>query len=286
MDLEVNQYGFIGNGYPLETLKKDGKRIIMMGGSSLAGAYTTNDMTIPARVEKLTDHQVLNFGMGGQYIFGNLVKLLSQVLYMEPDIVICLDGFNDAWYLKTLGYVHGLNTPLINWADFSYFHFDQYNGFARKPFMFPPLAFTSIWIGKAYRYLDKNITIVINKRKTAVYQSLLDYHISKGVDLRKVFRNNLETMALILEARGIKGFFYLQPAPDSDLWPFYSLMSVVYEELDGKYEGVRFFDIQSLFHEYEMMNIEKTEYFVDQIHYTDLGNELISKRMAHDLGSL
>lgn len=149
---KTNEFGFISNGSvePLANefpLKSEGTiRVIMLGGSTMAGyGVDSNTKTIPANLERIINSnykedlqqqkyvQVLNFGHPGAHSSIELAKLSQYLVHLEPDVVISLDGFNDAWYAlfehnrQTGEFTHGV----INWADYSYAYYNILSGGSR-----------------------------------------------------------------------------------------------------------------------------------------------------------
>jgi hypothetical protein len=146
---KTNEFGFISNGsveplaneFPLKN--EETIRIIMLGGSTMVGyGVDSNTKTIPAILERIINSnyeeglqkqkyvQVLNFGHPGAHSSIELAKLSQYLVHLEPDVVISLDGYNDAWYSlfehnrQTGKFPHGV----INWADYSYAYYNILSG--------------------------------------------------------------------------------------------------------------------------------------------------------------
>jgi hypothetical protein len=323
--LRVGRHGFILNGsdepegYPE---KPPGLvRIVMLGGSSLAGATATgNDKTIPAQLEALlnqsadgTRFQVLNFGMGGNYSYGELTRLVTEVAYLEPDVVILFDGYNDAHYAMI---EHGraeLDAPLMNWADYSYQYFDTMSGL-RGALRGAPPVMTYAWLLVADA-LGRARGGSVREQREALYRglparALSDWVARRDPALRSVLKTNLDVEAAWAARHGIWLFAYLQPhpweykdtrcerdagvdmvlerrGPELDEAGYVALMrsafqayAEVYRELAVAYadaERVRFTDLRPLFEQVADC------VYNDSIHYNDHGNALIAQRMRADL---
>jgi hypothetical protein len=325
-DLAVGRHGFILNG-PEEPAGFPGKpaglvRIVILGGSSVAGATASgNDKTIAAQLEKLLNadrdasrpFQVLNFGMGGNYSYGEVAKLITEVAYLEPDVVIMFDGFNDAHYANLEHLRAELDAPLMNWADFSYHYFDVMTGL-RGGVRSAPIFMTYSYL-LVESFLGESRRRSVREQRNAIYdalpaRSLSDWIAAGDPQYHSVLRTNVD-FAAAWAARNDVGFIgYLQPHP----WEYKDLSceraadtklmigrlgrsmdesryaetmraafqgyAEAYSELDKAYEDsarVRFIDMRRLFADANEC------IYNDPIHYNDEGNLAIAMRMRDDL---
>ena len=102
--VHINRLGF--RGPEIDPQKPAGVcRIAMLGGSTTYGwGASSDETTIPALLEQylrssgLESLQVINAGVPGYISTQDLMQLQSQVLPLEPDIVILYTGVNDARY--------------------------------------------------------------------------------------------------------------------------------------------------------------------------------------------
>ena len=327
LELKINSFGFIGNGANDPDLNafpekpRNVRRILLLGGSAAAGlGVESNQDTIAAFLERMLNksragfgekYQVLNFGYPGGYTGSELMLLLLNLVYLEPDAVICYDGYNDAWnslfehrrwYLK-----HGI----INWADFSYQHFILLNSIMERSYK--PLkmfTYSSVLISR----LTEN-TVNIEK----FMQSYPFYNLSSKIQnkyplLDNVTFNNLDAMASYCSMNNIKLFSYLQPTALNDKkklteteknrinkwftlflnrdqttsFPEYQSLFVKsfsaleqrYMELGRKYAArpdVHFFSLQDIF-----VNTSQDVYR-DDCHLIREGNRIVAQRMMEDL---
>ncbi len=322
--LKIGKHGFILNGdaepAPFPEKPEGLTRIVILGGSSAAGAKATgNDKTIPARLEALlntgSEHrfQVLNFAMGGNYSYGEVMKLIAEAVYLRPDVVIMLDGFNDAHYANFEHLRVGLEKPLMNWADYSYHYFDAMTvlrGNVRPP---PPvMTYTYLLVQSV---LGKGGAGTVREQRAAIYDALPDRARSDWVAetdplYLSVLKTNLDVAAAWAARNGVWFFGYLQPhpwefkdttceqdagtgmiipnlGPSMDIERYAEIMrsafqgyARVYGELDRAYGDtprVRFMDMRRLFEE------ESQCIYMDSIHYNDDGNAIIANRMYEDL---
>ena len=100
-NLSFNSHGFRGVEFSSEK-PSDVYRIFMVGGSTMLGAETINDTTIPSIVQKMFDEknldlkiEVINAGMGGGNTISELALIKSKIINYNPDLIIMYDGWND-----------------------------------------------------------------------------------------------------------------------------------------------------------------------------------------------
>ena len=104
--LEIDSFGFVHNGdinrKPFN--KKDSIKIFTLGGSSVAGAGSSNECTIAAYLERALNnnsdstYEVINAGQGGYYTPIELTYFIIELVHYKPDYVVSLDGFNDFYH--------------------------------------------------------------------------------------------------------------------------------------------------------------------------------------------
>lgn len=117
--LLIDSYGFVQNDaveLDRSFTKPEGVyRIIISGGSTVAGWGASNNQTTwPAVLERLlqasldearnsgllTNYEtveVINAGVPGYNISQELTRFQTELIYMQPDLVIVFDGINEAW---------------------------------------------------------------------------------------------------------------------------------------------------------------------------------------------
>ena len=333
--LPIGKFGFIENNEESTTFsinKNDNLiRIIMLGGSSTAGSGSSRlSETISAQLEQMINnnlknekskrsYEVLNFGAGGGYSGAELVKFIQYLIYLEPDIVIALDGFNDAWNAIFEKNRIGISSPIINWSDYSYKYFESMNGMHVKRSstdgMLPFMPFTSLAFNRMY----SAVNLVFSDKET-FYNKYPNYILSKEIYkndpfFAKVLRTNLETFAAVACRSNFTFIGALQPHAYSKeeslteneialLNKFekrykaaivnannYSILmnkafdqySKVYSELEKKFsdcESVKFVNLMNAFKE------KKQDTYVDNIHYTPHGNYIIAKKFEGIVYSL
>ena len=101
IELKFNSEGFRGDEFS-QKKPDDIYRIVMVGGSTMLGAETTYDTTIPGIVQKLFDKQypdrkveVINAGVSGGNSHTEYELISNKLVNYEPDLIIMYDGWND-----------------------------------------------------------------------------------------------------------------------------------------------------------------------------------------------
>lgn len=326
-DLKIGRHGFILNRAeePADFPDKPPGlvRIILLGGSSAAGATATgNDKTIPARLEALLNegggarYQVLNFGMGGNYSYGELTRVITEVAYLDPDFVVFIDGFNDAHYANLEHVRSELDAPMMNWADYSYQYFDTMAGL-RGALRAPPPVMTYAYLLVA-DVLGRRREGSVREQRAALYAELpgrafSDWVAKRDPRLTSVLRTNLDVAAAWAARNGVGMLAYLQPhpweykdlscerakgvplmlkrlGPDMDEGRYVAIMrgafqayAKAYAELGAAYADaprVRFIDLRRAFEGVDAC------IYNDSIHYNDDGNLRIATRVRDDLLAL
>ncbi len=102
--LTTDKYGFVHNGDPYRELKSERYTIFILGGSSVAGHGTScNDKTISGQLEQLLRKNypqvdVVNAAVPGYHSPQELDKLIHDVMFYDPDMIIMFGGINDFVY--------------------------------------------------------------------------------------------------------------------------------------------------------------------------------------------
>ena len=100
--VNINSLGFRGGEFNIE--KNDNTfRIFFVGGSTAFGSGSTSDKTtIPGYLQKLFNQEnfnykieVINAGKGGFNSFTEKTLVLETIQYLQPDLIIMYDGWND-----------------------------------------------------------------------------------------------------------------------------------------------------------------------------------------------
>ena len=328
--LKINSHGFIGNGHNdnlLNTFPEKPEnifRVFMLGGSSLAGNAMKNDNshTISAFLEKFLNNssgsknirfQVLNYGISGGWSFSELRRFFAEIIHLEPDMIISLDGWNDSVRANFESDRNAVDVSILNWDQLSYLYFDFFNGFSSST---PPFLFTYTY------YLINNSSamkkIKLKNRKKIYSQhhmtSQTSYLKNKFSNLDFVLFKNLDAISSYSKNNQIYHLVYLQPYAEKNrkvidseqkilddhhkisvinngnLWKrkiYKEIMEKTYQNYEknlisfkDKYKGEKLingYDITNIFE-----NVDKQVY-LDAIHYNSTGNQIISKKIASDI---
>ena len=90
----INNLGYRGGDIRKD--EKTKKRIIVVGGSTAFGTGLQNDdETFERHLEHLLNAEVINAAVVGHASGQELVYLLTELVDLQPDLVITLDGWND-----------------------------------------------------------------------------------------------------------------------------------------------------------------------------------------------
>ena len=201
-------------------------RIMFLGGSSAAGyGATSEENTITAHLEKMLNsntsdkknYQVINFGLFGSYSFQNLISVINKISFLDPDVIISLDGYNDIIYSQ---FLHkccvNLSNPILNWGAQSYEIFDGIHGINKIKKKKWVLTFTRLLAEK----MNKSVYNEENKQfREHIYSVHPEYILSKKIlsnyedsDFNTMnFKINLDFISAWADRNDIKYFAYLQP---------------------------------------------------------------------------
>jgi lysophospholipase L1-like esterase len=96
----INHLGF--RGRELGAKEADRHRVILVGGSAAFGTGLGSDEeTLAAQLEhRLPDTEVVNAAIIGKRSGQELALLVSELVDLEPDQLVTLDGWNDFWAIQ------------------------------------------------------------------------------------------------------------------------------------------------------------------------------------------
>ena len=208
--IEVDNFGFSHNGdknYNKNFFKNKGKkekRILFLGGSTTFGTGASdNTKTYPAQVAKIysqhTSHNkfkasFLNAGVIGYKTPQELLYLKHHLIKLDPDILIFLDGSNDA------------HISLTQKTFDRKFHPMQIKEKDNKKnlFSFPQKLYLLNFLSRFYYKIKVNLN-KISFFKTANLKSY--YHEEASIEMKK----NINEIIKFVNQKEIKIIFYLQP---------------------------------------------------------------------------
>ena len=113
--MTFNSHGLTGEEFS-EKKSNDVYRIIMVGGSTMVGAESQKETTIPAIMQKMFDEQnldmeieVINAGISGGSSLSEYELINDKLQNFEPNLIIMMDGWND------LSIDSSVMSYLLNW---------------------------------------------------------------------------------------------------------------------------------------------------------------------------
>jgi hypothetical protein len=283
--------------------------------ANLERLINSNSTTIGKNKEYV---QVLNFSQPGAHTSTSLAKLSQYLIHLEPDLIVSFDGFNDSWYAlfehkrQTGDFLHGV----INWADYSYYYYNLMMGgnlslsisnFRAIAYFLPTTTSLVLSVYQKFKIGDNNL-----------YEKMADYppyKISNFVkerdgDFAAALLANYSAMGGLSCVEGIAFLGILQPhaledyqyltsseKEKIDLWEnaygnftggrhgyteqidkLYDKYELGIAELNSKFShcpNVRFVSFRDLF-----SFTHTNDFFVDIIHYTEVGNQRLAQKMV------
>lgn len=279
--LNTNDMGFRGkenySHYPSVKPDPGYRYIVLLGGSSGFGAFSTSDETcISGYLEKMLNEnipsskqfKVINLSMGFYNSFQELIAFILYGLKFEPEAVITFDGFNDA---SVSASSHGgKKIPLIT-GNYYYTRevLSNINRLSLKT--------------KHKEYFPSQVDSL-----TAWDKESADF----VNDVAELYRKNLELVCVLSKEYNFKVILTLQPIqvlPDGHLaWldhrqeleKIYQLLPVKIKNVAGDY-AVSYIDFQEIF----AKNKEYNDYFshTDAVHLIDKGQEIVARHMLEKL---
>lgn len=294
--LGTDRYGFIHNGNCQRAINLDDTtfRIIFLGGSTVAGAGSpSNSTTIPAILESLCKTkfagksiQVINAGVSG-YMSGQESLYFSMELCekFKPNLVVTLDGHNDALYALTLPDWHPQETPYHKQITRAFDNNMSVKGIAVQTVSYVFSHFKSLYfLGMVLKHIKKTETFD---------------NIDEGL---KYYKSNLLNIYGICKARNIGLILILQPTTiegkkvyteserkwielsrknlkEKEPDKYQSLLDTFFKNAENifksfsSYEGLVWSNFLTIYQE-----VDKDVY-VDTCHYNELGNRIIAENI-------
>jgi len=246
----INKMGFHSPEIPVRKAKNT-LRVIVLGGSAVYGwkeIETSWVWYLEQRLKSRYPHkkvEVLNAGISGGRSMEEL-NLLSNLVYLDPDLVITYDGWNDIysshycrdWYqAKAVDVLEdrpsAFFTRLNQWLEHqSYFYLSTKKSFyqfrkeakakrrAQKegvpPALVPPAERQLQALTGDPSAFEKKERTVVDGVTTVQCAEEVDYRLRPSGDLPDVFSktyfNNLKTMAELSRKQGAGFIAFLQPS--------------------------------------------------------------------------
>ena len=278
-----------------EILEKKSFRIIVVGGSTVWGTgASSNETTFPAFVKRILKEEhgknieVINAGMGAYFSFQELILLTHKLVYLNPDLVIFFNGYNDIFassQIKESEYIHNQVQTYYELKNFLMMSTDL----GRKQ------SFLTFLKNK----ILQKISPLINPSQVDTRHSYNGYSGNYSFNLKGVrnYTKNMEIVSDILLGQGINGLYVLQPylplsdkrfsvkekrffATERNIKNKIEVFESMYSELEkglSKISKSKKIAIESYLNVFDE-EIERC--FFDHVHTTDFGNEVIARRLS------
>jgi lysophospholipase L1-like esterase len=260
---------------------------VMLGGSTAFGHYaSSNDTTITSYLNRLqAEYFFVNAGVPSWNSTQELARLSLQIADLRPALVIAFDGANDAALVD-----NGLDGAAVKYPAGTPENFDRLEGLvdlARRP-----------WSRITVRGLFPEISNRIDKY-TAVEElhgPPLDRAIVDAA--ARAYVGNLSRMAAVSRDAGARFVAVFQPvaalhrhvaADVFDPRDFIDTAAFHAAAVAGKRADLELIDLAAMFDD-ELASVPVDQdtptaetIFVDEVHVTDRGNELIARRLWREL---
>jgi lysophospholipase L1-like esterase len=279
----INSLGFRGGEIPQK--KPPGEyRVVAIGGSTTFGIYQSDAWTYPLFMEKAlrrdlgTDRvRVINTGLVSATTADNLHRLFTEILPLEPDMVVLYEAFNDV-------------VPRV-FNDFSmdYYHFRRVDPNQRSVLsrlLIYRLLLRAVF--PAAFYENMNLVRYIWK-----FENLPDSDAEKIANFDRTsaaaFEQNMDQMIRIASANGIKvvlATFAIDK--DKPNWMYYVPAELWPRGIADNNDAIR-----RLAERHGLPLIDFSTYalgdktmFYDSIHMTDDGSRLQAEFFARTIGPI
>ncbi len=269
-------------------------RVVVLGGSSTFNYHAGPPGAWPARLEqKLADRlarpvRVINAGTPGYSTLQSSRRLESQLIQLEPDLVLVYHLWND---LKTFG-IEDVDEVIKKWVaqgrrngkatalqpspfwDFSSAH-SQAITYAR---------FAKIEIGKRLRRssgegfrhptLDREVTETGVAFYRSNLQRIADLCAKRGIDLALVDQILLPSSINSEEEKAKIRYEFVGFDPET-LWRAILQARAVMHEIAASQSHVRLIETKTI--------PASAKHLVDHVHFTDLGLEALSSLLVEEI---
>jgi lysophospholipase L1-like esterase len=305
--LETDAAGRVHNGDPGRNPRLFARpgaevyRVVLFGGSTMIGQNASdNAHTLPAYVERMLEakwpgiaFQVINAGVFGYQSTQERLSYELAFRAMRPDLVIFLDGFNDAAApsVSAQWQAHSSNmimTPEAYVAQFSPSR--ALAAWASNLLRFPEPLATLAWLRRGLARMAPPPGAPTGSARVAHYHP----------DASSQLVENVSGLAAQVEAAGGRAIFALQPFIGAKkpalseaerglllaLGDEPKVIGRYFTDFEQAWRGlgasntdrIRFLDMTGAFQE------TATHVYDDIVHYNDAGNEILAARLLAGLG--
>jgi lysophospholipase L1-like esterase len=269
--VNINNDGFRGPELELY----DTYRVFVIGGSTVFGAGLPSDeFTISAQLENflrkdMNNIEVINAGVSSITSFEELYHIKDKILKYDPDMIIIYDGVNDIFYKKIV-------EPKItnNEED----ELKNYQRYLRSPVVFYryfilPLINYEILDSPGKHYPSDNYNHTTSEKLSLLWEKRMSDFCKLSVE------NNFTSVVIV------------QPALYNGKKPLSIYEESIYEtNTHGEKTFEKLIEKSNTLNNcslvldlsYVFENTTEDVYF-DQVHTNSLGNQIIAKKIYHEL---
>lgn len=256
---DLGYRGTINFRKQIEAAKKvrssGGKVVVLLGGSAAFGLYSDDDYSdIVGNINSLAVESnqniiAFNFGMGSYISSQELATLVFYASYLEPDIVIVFNGYNDLQKIASSNYKYHLGTGVTV----------VYNNNR------PNYSFSS-------EYLDEKIDI--ENLKDGFLKEFINWYKRNLIEISRFSRSH--GAHVIFASQPIMGLSSNQACNSNTAFDkykkLYPLLTMAAQEVAFD-EKRPYLNSQGLF----LGKDCKEGYFADEVHLTSMGQKILAK---------
>lgn len=284
--IPINSQGYRGSEFTIEKAD-DMYRIVIFGGSQVFDHEADQFQDWPAQVQSHIrkvgyNVEIINAGIPGHASFDSVGRLYSEVWQFEPDYVILDNCWNDIKYFNDLNDSQSLlrhfepfTGHLCKGAANCFFSWSQVYQQGRR---FSLQARNKVW---AEGYVEQTGLDVINETALNQYQLNIELFvdIAHNINATPILATQprlVDKDNSITDQQRIN-YYYVQMSHDTLVEGFHSCDEIINQVAGNK--GVDVLDLSS---EYS----GRSDLFVDHIHFSKYGSEVISKHVSDYIISL
>jgi len=264
----INHLGF--RGPELASKGPHRHRVILLGGSAAFGTGLESDAeTLSAQLEqRLPDVDVVNAAVIGHRSGQELALLSSELVDLEPDQVVTLDGWNDFWAIQQ----KPTPWPDVNGARQVQEELERLHALTYAPLAIRLLHLPDVLFAYTLRRLDAS-PLARMGRPPAMGDTA--YRIDLDGIASRYARNQVK-MSRVAAAFGA-GFLCVLQANGDIMWKGRPSRYTRFRELVGtelRREGVTSLDLN------DRADVLRAEMFMDPIHLDARGNAAMAEVLA------
>jgi len=327
-NLKVGKHGFIINNNREYKLYDDNlTKIALLGGSSVAGTGVNNYCTISAQLEKLINDnnnnmrfEVINAGIGGSYSPKQLVLFAIELIHLDLDYIVSLDGFNDFWhsYYETHDSANYKGKAIPNRTQYQLDIFNKKKSFTKYDYqkLYPNLS-KIFWYSGQFVFGFNNflnnekknisndnpwldISILAMEKKYKDF-SHADFFVSNWVSLYSIAKNHQINSLFFLQpvipvskkkltmAEKKKYLAFFESQNHLELTEYEKKISIFYkksfERINDFKKKIPTSEAEKFVDISNLFDDEKDTVFYDMVHYVEKGNNLIAKEILKKLNN-